>query len=78
LNDLINTVNQYDDGEYYLGTDAEQILAEANRVALELAQPVAPPVPRTNTCTGGIPQCKWVDTQPYGSRCTTCGETLPF
>ena len=43
LNNLLNTVNQYDDGDYYLGTDAEQILAEANRVSIETAEPAPPP-----------------------------------
>ena len=55
LNNLLNTVNQYDDGDYYLGTDAEQILAEANRVSIETAEP-APP----DTTTPPCPQ----DTQP--------------
>lgn len=45
LNNLLNTVNQYDDGDYYLGTDAEQILAEANRVSIETAEPAPPPPP---------------------------------
>ena len=44
LNNLLNTVNQYDDGDYYLGTDAEQILAEANRVSIETAEPAPEPV----------------------------------
>lgn len=22
--------------------------------------------------------CNWVETKPYGSKCTTCGETIPF
>lgn len=54
LNNLLNTVNQYDDGDYYLGTDAEQILAEANRVSIETAEPAPPPAP---------PPCQ-PDTQP--------------
>ena len=53
LNNLLNTVNQYDDGDYYLGTDAEQILAEANRVSIETAEP-APPPDTTNSVSGKL------------------------
>lgn len=81
LNNLLNTVNQYDDGDYYLGTDAEQILAEANRVSIETAEPAPPPdTTITTNSVSGKPDhtCTWVDTQPSGSKCTTCGDTLPF
>lgn len=81
LNNLLNTVNQYDDGEYYLGTDAEQILAEANRVSIETAEPAPPPdttITTNSVCGKPGHTCNWLDTQPSGSKCTICGETLPF
>lgn len=66
LNNLLNTVNQYDDGDYYLGTDAEQILAEANRVSIETAEPAPPP--DTTITTNSV----------CGKPGTTCGDTIPF
>lgn len=42
-------------------------------------QPVRPPAPPAPArCTGVQPQCKWVDVAGGGSKCTTCGDTLPF
>ena len=81
LNKLLNTVNQYDDGDYYLGTDAEQILAEANRVSIETAEPAPPPdttITTNSVCGKPGTTCNFVDTQPYGSKCTTCGDSIPF
>ena len=81
LNNLLNTVNQYDDGDYYLGTDAEQILAEANRVSIETAEPAPPPdttITTNSVCGKPGHTCNWVDTQPSGSKRTICGETNPF
>lgn len=41
------------------------------------ARPPAPRSPTTNTCTGGEPKCKWVP-DGVGTRCTTCGDSIPF
>ena len=42
----------------------------------------APPPDTTittnNVCGKPGTTCKWVETKPYGSKCTTCGETIPF
>lgn len=46
----------------------------------ELPARPRPPAPRnftTNTCTGIEPKCKWVP-DGVGSKCTTCGDTIPF
>ena len=42
----------------------------------------APP-PDTTITTNSVcgkpgKTCKWVATEPYGSKCTTCGDTIPF
>ena len=73
---LVDSIGQYDDGDHYLGTDGDQVLAEANRLTVETAEPAAPPAPER--CMGGLPQCKWVDVPEGGSKCTACGDTLPF
>lgn len=29
-------------------------------------------------CPGDLPKCKWEPMQPYGSKCATCGDIIPF
>lgn len=41
-------------------------------------RPTKTPPAITTTCPGNRPECTWVDTLPFGSKCTTCGDTLPF
>lgn len=49
------------------------------RQVLEDIQPRRPPAPPApERCMGGLPQCKWVDVPEGGSKCTACGDTLPF
>jgi len=42
------------------------------------ATPAPEPVQVEQYCPGNLPQCKWVPMQPIGSRCTTCGDEIPF
>ena len=81
IKNLLSTIHQYDDGDYYLGTDAEPMLDQANRLSAETAEPVAPArqstPPAPALCLGNQPQCKRVP-DGRGSKCTTCGDTIPF
>ena len=64
--------------------DANQATGRALEASEHLAppppasrlRPTAPPAPAR--CTGGLPQCTWVGVPGGGSKCTTCGESLPF
>ena len=81
MNNLLNAIHEYEDGDYYMDTDAAEVIAEANRVSIETAEPAPPPdttITTNSVCGKPGHTCNWVDTQPSGSKCTICGETTPF
>jgi hypothetical protein len=36
------------------------------------------PVVVEQHCPGDLPKCKWEPMQPAGSKCVTCGDSIPF
>lgn len=62
------------------GFDESQVSDWRPVVRAEITGSVpAPPTPsEPEFCPGNLPKCKWVATEPCGSKCTTCGDTVPF
>lgn len=57
------------------------VLGLQQTAASAITEPAQPSAPRitTNSASGNPDHtCTWVDTHPSGSKCTTCGDTIPF
>ncbi len=54
---------------------AKAVIAKATGAP---ATPAPEPVQVEQHCPGSLPKCNWVPMLPFGSKCTTCGDSIPF
>lgn len=77
LEHLSNGVQLGQTAWYVKAIDVRTLSMKALWAETPAQQP--PPTPsEPEFCPGNLPKCKWVATEPCGSKCTTCGDTVPF
>lgn len=74
LSEMVTMMNKNE--EHGAGSPWHQRATAA--LAFLQPKPTAPRITVTNVCGTNEEKCNFVDTQPCGSRCTTCGVTIPF